>query len=178
MITGSLVACICEGAAERAIINKLIDEHKLIFERSDLLDKEVLRCRNAREFEDRYLGKGFNKKITVFRILDSRRENFKLRAAYKDKVDVINIITAPEIEMLVIISEDKYAEYSKVKSSTKPSDFCKNQLKMPKVKSTSFVIDYFQNTDILIAAINKYKSLSRIPKNEKCLVDLLREDDR
>ena len=107
MITGSLVACICEGAAERAIINKLIDENKLIFERSDLLDKEVLRCRNAREFEDRYLGKGFNKKITVFRILDSRRENFNLRAAYKDKVDVINIITAPEIEMLVIINEDK-----------------------------------------------------------------------
>lgn len=177
MATNSLIACICEGAAERAIINKLLDEHKLRFDRAELLDKEVLKCRNAREFEDKYLGKGFNKKITVYRILDSRREKFKLRAAYKNKVDVVNIITAPEIEMLVIINEGKHKEYSKHKSTTKPSDFCKNQLKMPKVKSTEFVTQYFQNTDTLIAAIHDYKRLSNIPKDEKCLVDLLKSDD-
>lgn len=51
--------------------------------------------------------KGFSGKISVVRILDSRRENFKLSRAYRDKVDVINIITAPEIEMLIIFSEGK-----------------------------------------------------------------------
>ncbi len=126
MAEESLIACICEGSAEQAIINKLLDDDKLIFKRSDLLDREVLRCRSARDFEDRYLGKGFKRKITVYRILDSRRENFNLRAAYKNKVDVVNVITAPEIEMLVIINEGKFNEYSKHKSSVKPSVFCKD----------------------------------------------------
>ena len=69
------------------------------------------------------LRKGFLGKISVIRILDSRRENFKLSKAYEHKVDVINVITAPEIEMLIIFNEDKYKEFKK--SGKKPSDFCK-----------------------------------------------------
>lgn len=133
-----------------------------------------MKCRNAREFEDNYLGKDYNRRITVYRILDSRRENFRLRAAYRNKVDVINIITAPEIEMLVIINEGKYAEFSKHKSNIKPSDFCKQELKMRDVKTTAFVAEYFNDLYILISAIRKYKTLSKIPKNEKCLADLLK----
>ena len=37
----------------------------------------------------------------MIRILDSRRENFKISKAYQFMVDVINVITAPEIEMLI-----------------------------------------------------------------------------
>ena len=71
---GRYVACICEGGAERAILDLLLDHRKLIFSREDLLEEQVLRCRNAGEFEKRYLSKGFEGKITVYRILDSRRE--------------------------------------------------------------------------------------------------------
>ena len=39
-----------------------------------------------------------------------------------------NGITAPEIEMLIIFNEDKYKEFKK--SGKKPSDFCKEKLKM------------------------------------------------
>ena len=116
MTNDKIIACICEGSAESVIVNKLMDAGKLIFTRDDLLDNEVLRCRSARKFEDRYLGKGFKKKITVYRILDSRREDFKLRKAYESKVDVINVITAPEIEMLIIIHQGKYNDFCKVKS--------------------------------------------------------------
>jgi len=137
-VNDKIIACICEGSAESAIVNK-----------------------------------GFTKKITVYRILDSRREDFKLNKAYKSKIDVINIITAPEIEMLVIINEGKYLQYSKVKSKTKPSEFCKNTLKFSKVKSTEFITDYFSNVDDLINAIFEYKRLSNIPSGEKCLADLL-----
>lgn len=42
--------------------------------------------------------KEFEGKITVYRILDSRREKFNLSKAYEDKVDVKNVITAPEID--------------------------------------------------------------------------------
>ena len=105
--------------------------------------------------------------------MDSRREDFKLRKAYKSKVDVINVITAPEIEMLIIVHEGKYSEYHKVKSKTKPSEFCKDKLKYSDVKSTEFITDYFSDISDLINAIREYKRLANIPKNETCLADLL-----
>lgn len=85
---GAYIACICEGSAEQAIIDNLLDNHLLIFEREQIIDEDVLRCRDAKTFETRYLRKGFNESVSVIRILDSRRENFKLSKAYEHKVDV------------------------------------------------------------------------------------------
>lgn len=96
-------ACICEGAAETAIIDILLDYGLLIFSREEMIEEEVIRCREGKKFEEKYLRKGFMDKISVIRILDSRRENFKLSKAYAGKVDVINVITAPEIEMLITL---------------------------------------------------------------------------
>lgn len=39
---GKYTACICEGGAERAIIDLLLDNHKLIFEREELIVSSVL----------------------------------------------------------------------------------------------------------------------------------------
>ena len=106
-------ACICEGSAETAIIDILLDHNLTLFTREEMLEEEVIRCRSGKNFEERYLRKGFSGKVSVIRILDSRRENFKLSKAYEHKVDVINVITAPEIEMLIIFNEGKYKEYKK-----------------------------------------------------------------
>ena len=125
-------ACICEGSAETAIIDILLDHNLTLFTREEMLEEEVIRCRSGKNFEERYLRKGFSGKVSVIRILDSRRENFKLSKAYEHKVDVINVITAPEIEMLIIFNEGKYKEYKK--SGKKPSTFCKEDLKMKNVK--------------------------------------------
>ena len=165
-------ACICEGSAENAIMDILLDNDLLIFTREEMLEEEVIRCRDGKRFEEKYLRKGFLEKISVIRILDSRRENFKLSKAYEHKVDVINVITAPEIEMLIIFNEDKYKEFKK--SEKKPSDFCKEDLKMPRVKSYRFVKDYFSDPDILLAAIRKYQEISKIRKGEYTLLDLLK----
>ncbi|MCM1143570.1 MAG: hypothetical protein NC318_09970 [Blautia sp.] len=165
-------ACICEGASENAIMDILLDNGLLIFTREEMLEEEVLRCRNAKRFEEKYLRKGFADKITVIRILDSRREKFKLSKAYERKVDVINVITAPEIEMLIILREDKYKEFKK--SGKKPSDFCKEDLNMPGVKAYDFVKNYFRDSDKLVAAIKRYHEISKIRKGEYTLLDLLR----
>lgn len=98
-------ACICEGSAEAAIIDILLDNDLLIFTRSEILEGEVIRGRSARSFETRFLRKEFEDKISVIRILDSRREEFRIGKAYEDKIDVINVVTAPEIEMLIIHNE-------------------------------------------------------------------------
>lgn len=101
-------AVICEGAAEAAIIDLLVDHNLLIFSREEMLDERVIRSRTAKKFEERYLRKGFNGQISIIRILDSRRKNFRLSKAYQHKISVINVVTTPEIEMLIIHSEHAY----------------------------------------------------------------------
>ena len=137
-----------------------------------MLEEEVIRCRDGKRFEEKYLRKGFKDKISVIRILDSRRENFKLSKAYEHKVDVINVITAPEIEMLIIFNEDKYKEFKK--SGKKPSVFCKEDMKMVDVKAYDFVKRYFSNPEVLVAAIKKYHETSKIQRGEYTLLDLLK----
>lgn len=74
--------------------------------------------------------------------------------------------------MLIIFHEDKYSEFKK--SGKKPSDFCKEDLKMSQVKSYAFVKSYFKDPNILISAIKKYNEISKIRKGEYALLDLLK----
>ena len=45
---------------------------------------------------------------------------------------------------------------------------------MTDVKSYRFVKDYFSDPEMLVAAIKKYHEMSRIPKGEYTLMDLLK----
>lgn len=166
------VTCICEGGAEKTIIELLLDSNSLIFSYDDLLEGEILRCRKARDFETQYLRKYFNEKVTVLRILDSRRERFAWSKAYAHKVDVINVVTAPEIEMLVILSKNKYKEFKG--PNLKPSEYCKSFLGYSNVKRPVFIEAYFKDLDKLITAIKRYKKVSKINHGEYALADLLK----
>ncbi len=141
-------ACICEGAAESAIID-ILDNDLLIFSRSEMLDESVIRCRSARRFEERYLSK-----------------------AYAHKIDVINVITAPEIEMLIIHNEGAYERFKR--SGKKTSEFCKTDLRMHDVKSYDFVKEYFSDPETLVNAIKEYRRTANIPNGEYTLLDLLK----
>lgn len=165
-------ACICEGSAEAAIIDILLDNDLLIFTRSEILEGEVIRGRSARSFETRFLRKEFEDKISVIRILDSRREEFRIGKAYEDKIDVINVVTAPEIEMLIIHNEGAYNKFKR--SGKKPSEFCKTDLRMHNAKAYDFVKDYFSDPQTLVNAIKEYRRTANIPKGEYCLSDLLK----
>ena len=139
-------ACICEGSAEEAIIDILVDNDLLIFKREEMLEERVIRCRSAKRFEERYLRKGFDEQISVIRILDSRREEFRLSKAY-----------------------DQFK-----RSGKKTSEFCKTNLRMHDVKSYDFVKQYFSNPQLLVKAIKEYRRTANIPKGEYSLSDLLR----
>ncbi len=171
----SIIACICEGTAEQTIVDILLDDEKLIFTREELLDEKVIRSRSAKKFEEKYLRKGFSERIIIYRVLDSVKENFCLSKLYREKVDVINIYTTPEIEMLIIISEGKYDDYTnKKKKNMKPSEYCKSVLKFSSVKNKSFLSNYFHDSDKLVMSILDYQRLTK--KNKyKTLADLLRK---
>lgn len=165
-----LVACICEGGAEQAIMRLLLDNRLLIFNWEDMLEERLLRCRNGEKLEP-YLRRTFVDKISVIRILDSRREGFKVGKAYEHKIEVINVITAPEIEMLVILKENRYNDYRK--SGKKPSSFCKEDLKMSGIKSPQVVEEYFRDTESLVRAIREYSRITKTRSGEYTLADLL-----
>lgn len=169
------VACICEGSAEKAIIELLFENDKLIFTKEQLLDGKVISVRNAEKFEKKYLNKKFDKTIDIVRVLDSRNEKFKLKKVYEPKINIHNVLTTPEIEMLIIHAENKYDDFDKVKSNLKPSEYCKQKLKMPDVKSYDFVKDYFSDIDKLILAIRTYRSKIKPVKGKLYLSDLLKD---
>ena len=56
------VACICEGSAEQAIMDLLLKNNKLIFNKKQMLEEKPIRCRGAKNFETQYLRKVFGKK--------------------------------------------------------------------------------------------------------------------
>lgn len=45
---------------------------------------------------------------------------------------------------------------------------------MAEVKSYDFVKSYFSDSTVLVAAIRKYHEMSKVPKGEYTLLDLLR----
>lgn len=47
-------ACICEGGAERVILDLLLDYDKLIFARNELLEEEILESRKGKDVEEKY----------------------------------------------------------------------------------------------------------------------------
>lgn len=170
MGNSDLIACLCEGSMEQAIMEILLENNRLIFNREQLLEEEILRCRSAKNFERDFLNKTTNEMITVYRILDSSNENFKLSGPYLRRVTVVNIITAPEIEMLVIHAEGKFDDYNRKRM--KPSDYVKQHLKLGKIKSYEFAKSYFHDDELLVKAIQQYKQ--KTANKIGTLADLLR----
>lgn len=171
--SSSLIACICEGGAETAIMDILLDNDLLIFKRDQLVDERILPRTSVKEFERRYLRMAYDQKIFILRIIDSRSEKFNLSKAYRCQVEIINVITAPEIEMLIIASKNKYDDYCRSESK-KPSEYCKTVLGIKNVKSPAFIQEYFANPEYLIDSIKKYHHIHKQRKDEASLYDLIK----
>ena len=160
------ILCICEGTAEEEIINLLLDNDKLIFTREDLIDCKLIRTRKAEKIQEDYLNFAFEKPLVILRVLDSKSEGFKLGKAYQERYKdrIINIITSPEIEILMIIHKGDYSKYTnKRKSKMKPSEFCKIEYGLPGIKRGGMVREFFGGVDALVNSINEY---ARVTKTE------------
>lgn len=173
----NIVACICEGNAEREIISLLLENDCLIFNADDLIEGEPLghQFRSAKKFESQYGGMRYEGKIEIIRVLDSKKELFKISEGYEEKVAYIaNCYTTPEVEMLYIINQN---EYEKFKNSEikKPSDYCKQKLSMGnKIKARGFCQKYFEDINELLVCIKRYHSI-RPNKDSLSIYNLLKD---
>lgn len=163
---------VCEGVCERYIIETLRDEGLLVFPPKQI--RAITNIRGAKAIQEEYLGFDYEWPVSIIRLLDSRRENFKLDRLYRDRFEVCNIYTRPEIEILNIINEGRFEHYTnKCKSQMKPSRYCMDMLDLGEVKSQDFPETYW-DADSLVAAIMGYKRLMKLAKGELCLADLLK----
>ena len=181
---GEYVICSCEGAAEKAIITLLLEHDCLIFTESNLLDNGLTRLRSAKKIEQEFLHQDFDKIVHIIRIVDSKKEKFKLSKVYRDEnsqVDEhpIDIHTHPEIEILVIIASGKYNDFQQCKNRELPSGYCNRVISDGiDVKSEKFINKYFEDINCLLRAIKEYKRLSCIGRSERCLYDLLNDETK
>lgn len=140
------VICISEGSAEEVIIKKLFDHHKLIFKNEDVCFEDKLirsfsRTREGKKFAKEKLEMDYgNQHINILRVLDSKKEKFNLGNAYQERIDskeirVFNILTRPEIEMLIIINEGCYDNFTNKSKNLDANIYCKNVLQMKNVKT-------------------------------------------
>lgn len=157
------IICSCEGTAEETIINLLLDNEELCFKREDLVDKSVTRYRTADEIAREFLNREYEREITILRIIDRANDIFKLPKVYtiRRKIEIFDIVTKPEIEILHIISKGLREKYEHEKSRNKqlkPSSFCKAFFRKD-IKTNSFVEElYSENIDKLISAIKYYST--------------------
>ena len=152
------VICICEGAAEQAIIELLLDHNSLVFAHDNLVGREVTRKRKSSEIQSSFLNRAYQRRVNILRILDSKKDSFKLPPLYAERYLVHNIYTRPEIEMLLIIAEGQVEKYlQKDKTRYKPSSYCAEVLFPGKhIKSREFIQDYFADINKLHNAIRLY----------------------
>lgn len=118
------VFCICEGGIERALMNLLLDEDKLLVKRDILWDGKLIpkNNRSSKDFQKNYL-KGIKintEKTLVIRILDNPNSD-KFILSNKS-IKVIDYVTPPEIEMIFIIKLGFLDEFNK-DNHRKPSVF-------------------------------------------------------
>ena len=159
----------CEGTAEQVAVDILLEADALVFSEADVVD--VTRLRKASDIQDNYLNLDYDWPVCIVRVLDSRRERFKLGNLYAGRFPVVSYVTHPEIEVLAIIREASRRRWHG--GRIKPSAFCKQELGMHEVKREGFLKSYW-DADSLTAAAREYKRLSKIPKGELCLADLIR----
>ena len=171
----------CEGPNELEIIKMLLEHDKLIFTEDDLL--------NLVPYHARQIGSNPTVKtalnlypgdVQVLRIGDKLNEDLKVPKEYKRKIkDIKKYCTKPELEILLIISENLNSEFEKVKSKTSPKSFCKENVVYNRTRynnSTTFYRDYYgERIDLLVNTMKRYKSLKgKHQRDELYLADLLK----
>lgn len=171
----------CEGANELEIIRMLLENDKLIFSENDLLGlvpyhaRQIVNSPTVKTVLNSYQGD-----VHVLRIGDKLNDKLKIPLEYKEKIKkVAKYCTKPELEMLLIISENLDGEFEKVKSKVSPKVFSKQNITYNRIrynnKSEFYRIYYGNRIGFLVYTIKRYKRLKgKHGKDELYLADLVK----
>lgn len=165
------VAIIAEGKGERVVIDILLDNGCLIFNREDLLEEKVLATRNAKKFEDKHLTFKLTKPLHIYRIVDSNNDRFVIKRKDVD-LTIHDCLTKPEIEMLIIHDIGKYTQFKN--QGLKASEFLKQNLRGYH-KGENYWLEYFESDVENLIRCLKLHDQSR-PSGERTILSLIKEE--
>lgn len=174
------ILIMCEGPNELKIVNLLLDNNKLKFTRDDLLDMRPFHARQLTSPQLKPALDAYHGEIAIYRIGDKMTDSLKIPKELLLSIkSQAKFCTKPELEMLLIIAENKVSEFEKVKAKKKPKDFCKQNVVYNRKKydnSTAFYEEYFQDRiDLLTSAITAYhRTHGKHKSDEGYLFDLLK----
>lgn len=165
-----MIVLLCEGQTEEELCNVLLDKGHFIFSREDILDLRPLHVRQLASLSYLINTLPIDEVINVYRIGDTQKDDLDLSMfkARKDKIKTYKYCTKPEIEILLIINENLFDEYSKTKSRIRPKRFLQLR-KFPSVKL------YFATHDMRYAIL-EYKKLKKQKKDELYLSDIIKHE--
>ena len=178
------ILLMCEGQNEAVLLNLLLDNNALSFDRDDLIGRRPYPVRQLNNPTIKSELKHYNKPVKVFRVGDKQNDKLVIPRDLKNIVTNDNIYkycTKPELEMLLIINEGLEKEYEKVKKIESPKVFAKEHIKYNGIKydqSSLFLQMYYgdKNVQNLINNIKRYKTYKKQhEKDESYLVDLLKK---
>lgn len=171
----------CEGPNELKLIDILLDADRLKLSRNDLLGLSAYHARQIKKSARVQAELGmYCGEVTVLRIGDKLSDKLNIPNEFRHQISCVEkYCTLPELEILLIISENKYLQFEKVKSVKKPKQFAKEEISYQGIKynnATSFYDMYYgDDCDKLVNAIRKYKHLHHTHKSdEHYLAELLK----
>ena len=174
------ILIMCEGPNELKIINLLLDNGKLKFTRDELLDMRPFHARQLTSPQLKPALDAYHGEIEIYRVGDKMSDSLKIPKELVSSIKAQRkFCTKPELEILLIIAENRFQEFEKVKSKQKPKDFCKQHVVHNHKKydnSTAFYDDFFKNNiDVLVFAIIEYhRTHGKHKPDEGYLFDLLK----
>lgn len=176
------IACICEGNNERQIINMLLDEDALIFNRGQLISGRPLsdRYKKSDRFSQDFLQMRYENGLDLIIVADNKNIWRKIKPPYSDNINnTYYCLTQPELEMLMVCALGKYDDFKKFENrqkktkDKKPSVYLKSELKAKSIKSGKFYEEFFKKNS-LIDAIKEYDQKTKKEPGTYTLNDLLK----
>lgn len=172
----------CEGANEKKIIEILMKNQKLKIDYDDLVGRQVYQARQIKNNPNVTTPlKIYGGKVEILRIGDKQSDKLVIPQDFKEQIEKVTLYcTLPELEVLLIISENLYQEFIKVKTTKRAKVFAKENITYNKKRyknDTKFYEEYYAN-DItkLIEAICRYRQLNHShSKEQHYLAELLKE---
>ena len=167
-----MIIIACEGKSELVLINHLIKRGVFFAKPEQLLDDRPIHMRQLTDIEAIINSLNIDEEIDVYRIGDTQKDELDL-SRFKERIEhihVYKVCTKPEIEILIILAENKYREYCKI--SRERNIGPKQYVKMT-FKNYRSIEKYIEQHDI-VKAIKDYKKLKRHKVDEMYLADLIK----
>lgn len=168
---------VCEGTSESDIIDWIQDENRFFSNNINFDYKYSRSTSGKKKLLNKISSTDTGGKVAILYVHDSKRENFFGKNNQIYNIPVINVLTCPEIEMLLILKEPKLKNpWFRNTNKKKPSEFCSEYYKT-NVKKSLFLVNQFYSFEELLKTCKEYKRIHKGTKNQNdlTLYDIIKE---